>query len=184
MFLYFFRLTGTSYLREVQRHYGLATASRLRCRYRFTNASWRTVEMLLTRGISPSRAESASEPTSSTFALTLAFTRSCLCNSSTKFCMHSPLVISALAEPPADALRPDIHRRPTLALLAGNRPQQCCPLPSRHVHTKHMPAWSPLRWRLQPEVPLLSLPRLSIRSRSPLRSFDTCMNKCVHIVPG
>ena len=31
-------LTGTRYLREVQRHYGLATASRLRCRYRFTNA--------------------------------------------------------------------------------------------------------------------------------------------------
>ena len=31
-------LTGTRYLPEVQRHYGLATASRLRCRYRFTNA--------------------------------------------------------------------------------------------------------------------------------------------------
>ena len=31
-------LTGTRYLREVQRHYALATASRLRCRYRFTKA--------------------------------------------------------------------------------------------------------------------------------------------------
>src|ERR1700746_1234662 len=31
-------LTETRYLREVLRHYALATASRLRCRYRFTNA--------------------------------------------------------------------------------------------------------------------------------------------------